>query len=75
MAEKTTVPVYTVVLDYTDEEVPQPFVAIGPLADGSYAGYLFDMEQFEKALAHFQARSDELVASFDGLPVVEEAIS
>lgn len=61
MTEKTSVPIYTVVLSYTEEEEPQPFVAIGPLEDGSFAGYLFDPEQFEDALLGFQRQGDELL--------------
>lgn len=57
MAEKTTAPVYEVHFGYTDEEDPNPFVAIGPLTDGTYAGYLVDKAQLQEAWQEFLVKS------------------
>src|SRR5699024_12150709 len=51
--EKATVPIYEIHFGYTDEESPNPFVAIGPLADDSYAGYLVDKKQLQEAWQRF----------------------
>jgi len=55
--EKATVPIYEIHFGYTDEESPNPFVAIGPLADDSYAGYLVEKGQLQEAWQRFAIES------------------
>lgn len=64
--EKTTVPIYEVHFGYTDEETPNPFIAIGPLADDSYAGYLVDKGQLQEAWQEFLVKSLALSGLAEG---------